>query len=221
MPASSFGNRRARDVGQRRMSRPRGLVAIVVLVGALFAFMGLAQTAAASCAPRLTVSDAIAQSDLVVVGTVTSARSRNRIATVAVDEAWKGDVGSTVEVFGGPSADNSATSVDRTYDVGVRYFIVAYDPKAHGYPSVFGGHYEDASCSVTQPWTEALAAFRPTTAKVLPPPPPTSAVVLPADHKESDSATRWWVAVCAAAVRIVLTALWWIRRRRYLALELT
>jgi len=193
----------------------------MVVVAAFVTVTGFAQPAAASCAPPLTVSDAIAQADLVVVGTVTSARSRNRIATVAVDEVWKGDVGSRVEVFGGPSADNSGTSVDRTYEVGVRYLIVAYNPEAHGYPSVFGGRYEDNSCSVTQPWTDGLTTFRPAAAKVFAPPPPTATGVAPAEPKQSDSATSWWIAVCAAAVLIALTALWWLRRRRHLALELT
>ena len=203
------------------MSRFRVLLIAAVMVTTFVHAIAFAEPAAASCAPPLTVTDAITQSDLVVVGTVTSARSRNRIATVAVDEVWKGNAGSTVEVVGGPQSDNAGSSVDRTYEVGVRYLIVAYEPGAHGYPSVFGGRYEDNNCSVTQPWTDTLAVFRPATAKVIAPPSTSTGTSTgPAVLEQSTgSIAAWIVAACVVMVVMGLSALWWRRRRRPAALQ--
>lgn len=202
------------------MTRRSWIAAAAVLLGTVVYVTGSALPAWASCAPRLTVSDAITQSDLVVVGTVTSTRSRNRIATVAVDEVWKGDVGSTVEVVGGPQSDNSGSSVDRTYEVGVRYLIVAYEPEAHGYPNVFGGRYEDNNCSVTQPWTDTLAVFRPSSARVSVP-PPVSSPTAPTGDKQSDNSITVWLVVGGVTLLAASSGVWWFRRRRQVPLEQT
>ncbi len=129
---------------------------------------GSTRPAAASCAAPISITDALAHADIVVVGTVTATRSHDRIATVTVEETWKGAVGTTFEVFGGPDRDNEATSVDRTYQVGQRYLLFASEPAAHGNAAIFGGRYEDNSCSTTQIWDPALAQYRPATAVTAP-----------------------------------------------------
>ncbi len=138
-----------------------------MVVAGTFVLFGPVAPARASCAPPLRVPDAVAQSDVVVVGTVTATRSRGRIATVSVDELWKGKPTRGFEVYGGPAKDNMATSVDRTYVVGARYLVFAYEPAAHGNPSTFGGTYEDNNCSATQPWKGSLTAYRPADATVI------------------------------------------------------
>ena len=139
-------------------------IALVATAGLLLAGEGVA---AASCAAPLAVDGAIKRADVVVVGTVTATRSRGRIATVHIDDLWKGHLGGKFEVFGGPASDNTMTTVDRTYEVGKRYLLFAYEPAAHGYPSTFGGRYEDNSCSDTQPWTSALRKYRPAGARTI------------------------------------------------------
>lgn len=141
----------------------------------------------------LDVPDAIVQSDVVVVGTVTATRSRDRIATVKVEEVWKGDVGNTLQVAGGPAEDNAATSVDRTYVVGTRYLLFAIEPGAHARQGTFGARYEDNSCSTTQTWSESLSAFRPVSATVVTEPPPTPVSTRPGAASTRESRTTWWL----------------------------
>jgi hypothetical protein len=95
-------------------SRLAALLAFMV-VGVTVSMFAGNEPADASCSPRVDVGDGIAQADVVVVGTVASARSGHRIATVHVEEVWKGDVGESFEVFGGPAAENALTTVDRAY----------------------------------------------------------------------------------------------------------
>jgi hypothetical protein len=141
-----------------RLAGPLAAIAVVVA----------ASPAGASCAPPLGVADAIARADVVVVGTVTATRSRDRIATIRIEESWRGAVGGSVEVAGGPATENMATSVDRTYRPGVRYLVIAREPSAHGEQGTFGSRYEDNGCSATRPWTDDLARFRPATATASP-----------------------------------------------------
>ena len=151
----------------RRLARRADSAFVGLGLVAIFFLQGPAEQASASCAPPVAISSAVAQSDVVVVGTVVATRSRGRIATLAVDEVWTGQVDNTFEVYGGPPDDNTATSVDRTYDVGTRDLLFAYEPRAHGSSPIFGGRYEDNDCSNTQPWNETLAAFRPGSATIV------------------------------------------------------
>ena len=194
----------------------RGIVATMAMCSAAFVAGTQAQPAAASCAPPMSTAQAIANADVVVVGTVSSTRSRDRVATVSVEEVWKGSVGNSFEVFGGPDRDDAATSVDRTYRVGVRYLLLAFEPAAHGSPGTFGGRYEDTACSATQPWDDSLARFRPSTAAIVAAsttsPPRSSSPV-------TDSASRrngvWKIVVGAAIAGAALTGtVLWRRARR-------
>ncbi|MEO7555803.1 MAG: hypothetical protein ABIV94_04265 [Acidimicrobiales bacterium] len=194
------------------MTTPRLLAASVLCTVASTVFVLVsAGSAAASCAPPLPTRDAITQADAVVVGTVTATRSHDRVATVAVDEVWKGEVGNTLEVFGGPDPENAATSVDRTYEIGVRYLIVAFEPAAHGSPGAIGGRYEDNACSATQPWSDALKTLRPDDARVL---TPATATPPPVPRLAADHRGRGAVGIAAiAAVGALSLTVWWKRRR--------
>ncbi len=190
-----------------RTLRSVAVLALALSGGAALVLAG-SDPAGASCMPPPDVPTAIAQSDIVVVGTVTSARSQDRVATVHVEERWKGDVDPTFEVFGGPAADGMATSVDRTYEVGGRYLLFAREPAAHGDPATFGGRYEDSGCSTTQAWTDALAQFRPATATIIGDngdgvPPVSTSGAPPASHATD---VRWWLVVVIVGSGSVLTA---------------
>jgi hypothetical protein len=113
--------------------------------------------AIASCGVDPTLNKGIPGTAIAFVGTVTSVGNRGRIATVRVDEVWRGgDVAAVVEVVG-TAADGPGviTSVDRSYEVGRQYLFVPV--------SGTGEHFDDNSCTATQPYSASLAAFRPTT----------------------------------------------------------
>lgn len=208
-----------RRIGVRTpQSRFAALLAAVV-AGAILLDLVRSEPAGASCAPPVGIADGIGQADIVVVGTVTSARSANRVATVHVEEVWKGDVDETFEVFGGPAAANALTSVDRNYEVGRRYLLFARERGAHGNPAIFGGRYEDNGCSTTQPWTDTLLQYRPGDARAVgsrvssaPSVPTTPPAVATARASQSSKVERW---VLAAAIGSgLLAAIGLIRCRR-------
>lgn len=177
------------------------------------------EPASASCAPPVGIADGIARADVVVVGTVVSARSDNRVATVRVEEVWKGDVGETLEVFGGPAAENALTSVDRNYEVGRRYLLFAGEPAAHGYPAISGGRYEDNNCSTTQLWADSLSQYRPATASVVGKgvndAPRVSTSPAPAAARASDDPmVAWWLVVAGVGCGLLLAIGLMKRRHR-------
>ncbi|HEX4898600.1 MAG TPA: hypothetical protein VFV53_09620, partial [Candidatus Limnocylindrales bacterium] len=75
-------------------------------------------------------------------------------AKVSVDEVWTGpDQPAEVVVRGGPADQGTSTSVDRTYQVGVRYLFAVL---------VVDGNLEDNACSgTTQVDAIDLDAMRP------------------------------------------------------------
>src|SRR5699024_10709686 len=119
------------------------------------------------CAGPPTVEGELARADLAFVGTVTELTNAGRWATFTVDDLWKGDLDSpAVDVHAGPADPGggviSASSVDRTYELGVRYLVFAYDPTSHGYLPTWGtSGFEDNNCSGTQPYSSSLDTFRP------------------------------------------------------------
>jgi hypothetical protein len=200
----------------RRLSRFAAALALA-LAGVTVPLLGGSEPAGASCAPPVGIAAGIAQADVVVVGTVASARSGNRVATVRVEEVWKGDVGESFEVFGGPAAENALTSVDRKYEVGRRYLLFAREPAAHGNPAIFGGRYEDNDCSTTQPWTDTLIQYRPATArmvgkKVSTAPPASTSPSAVAARAPHDSTVERWLLIATVGCGLLL-AIALIRRR--------
>lgn len=130
-----------------------------------------APVAGASCAPPLTIQEAMEQAPVVFVGTVMTVEHDGRFASFSVDEVWKGDVDSSVVVSGGPTpsdlegrgfGESVVTSVDRYYDRGATYLVVPF--------GIEEGVYMDNACSVTQVYDASLDALRPATAH-----PPTDA----------------------------------------------
>jgi hypothetical protein len=111
--------------------------------------------ALADCMPGSGLEQAIGESDLVFVGTVAAVRDEGRSATVQVTEVWRGAaVPALVEVLGGQDPARPMED-DRSFDAGVTYLFL---------PALLDGRLVDGACSATQPWSEALAALRPSDA---------------------------------------------------------
>jgi hypothetical protein len=130
---------------------PARLVRLAVLVS--LAALWAPAAVSASCVAPAPGNAPWADADAVFVGTVTSVASRDRWATVRVEEVWQGpDQPAEVVVRGGPGGD-AMTSVDRTYTVGVRYVFAV---------TIEDGALLDNSCSgTTQVDAIDLDAVRP------------------------------------------------------------
>lgn len=117
-------------------------------------------TASASCAAAPDVAAAVQQASIVFVGTVTAV-DQSQVATVDVQEIWKGPNVSDPTTI-------AATSVDSpTWKVGTRYLF---------FPSVDAdGSFVDNGCSPTSVYQPAFDALRPANAHP-PQGPPTSGV---------------------------------------------
>ncbi len=139
----------------RRSRKPPWLLTVAAISGAVAIGVVPTVTAEASCAGSASVQEAIRSAPTVFVGTVTGLSSGDRVASVRVDDVWRGGtIPPSVEVVGTPDASAAATSVDRTYVAGSQYLFV---PEAGG-PQ----HFSDNSCTATQIYTANLAAMRPT-----------------------------------------------------------
>jgi hypothetical protein len=113
--------------------------------------------AAASCAEPPPLARHLGQADVVFVGTVVNLRNDDRAATFAVSEVWSGpELPAMVTVHGGPDEPGLMTSVDRSYQGGVKYLVAA---------SLVDGTITDNTCSATRAWDESLAALRPAEAR--------------------------------------------------------
>lgn len=119
----------------------------------------------ADCMMPPSVAEALTNAEIVFVGTVTETSNRSSWATVEVEDIWKGpDVPAVVLVKGGPGG-NAATSVDRTFEVGVKYLFFPYVANATE-PALGRGidveaGLADNSCTNTTPWVPELADLRP------------------------------------------------------------
>lgn len=138
---------------------------IALPVIALSALAAAPSAASASCVFAPTAA-AVAQADIVFVGTVTATAQGELWATVRVEEVWRGpDLPAVLQVHGGQGG-NIATSVDRAFEVGVKYLF------APG--QLENGVAIDNACSPTREWDAGLAALRPATAH-----PPIGGAALP------------------------------------------
>jgi hypothetical protein len=138
------------------LRRIRALVALSLLaVTGLLASPGVAL---ADCMPPPPLEVAVETAEIVFIGTVTETAQGNRWANVQVEEIWRGpDLAATVLVKGGP-AGNMATSVDRSFEAGVKYLFFPYADAEQG-------GLADNSCTNTQPWAEDMARLRPAGAR--------------------------------------------------------
>jgi hypothetical protein len=160
--------------------------ATIVLAAAVL--IGSAGPAAASCVlpPRT--------SPAAFTGTVTAVANDGRVATVRTDD------GRVVEVVGTPDLHQGAgrTSVDRRFDVGVRY---QFHPLNDTSP------YQDNACTATRP----IGAAAPATGSPAPPPP---TAVRPAGVHRSSGIPGWVVPTLAiAGTALVLSAVVAVRVR--------
>jgi hypothetical protein len=121
-----------------------------------------AAPAGADCAALPTPSAGMEMAAVVFVGTVVELGNGGRYATFAVEEQWKGSVAGEVEVRGGPPPP-SMSSVERTYDLGARYLVTAFEGDSYTGDDVLS----DNACSGTTPWDESLTQLRPADATVV------------------------------------------------------
>jgi len=180
----------------------RLLVTLTVFAGVLAV---AASPAAASCAEIPPVKKAIADADILFVGTVVETTNDDRWATVEVEEVWKGgDIADVVEVRAGPPDPPGPISVagsnDRTYRAGVRYLFFPYGAK--------GDILQDSACSRTTRLTRAVERFRPASMeRPTPAPEPT-----PASPGQSESLSLL-LPVGVAVVVVALGGFVFARRR--------
>ncbi len=133
------------------MNGPR--ILRVLAATATLAFLLPSATTLASCMIPPPIDEAFESAEIVFVGTVTETSNRGTWASVAVEEVWKGpDQPIAVVIRGGPGG-NAATSVDRTFEIGVKYLFFPYADSEIG--------LADNSCSLTTPWSDDLVALRP------------------------------------------------------------
>jgi hypothetical protein len=108
--------------------------------------------AAARCAAPTPIEEAVRAADVVILGMVTAVAEEGTRATVRVEEIWRGRaLPAEVVVFGGPGGGR--TSVDRTFEAGIRYlFTITLGEN---------GRLTDSQCSSTTEWDPKLEALRP------------------------------------------------------------
>ena len=112
----------------------------------------------ADCMMPPPVEEAAKTAEIVFVGTVVETSNHNSWASVVVEETWRGpDLPAAVVVKGGP-AGNMATSVDRFFEVDVKYLFFPYADEA--------GDLADNSCTNTVQWSADLAQLRPADARM-------------------------------------------------------
>ena len=99
--------RRAHGPPRRAEPALRLAVAVIAWVSA---FLALSSPAAASCGPTASTPVNAARAEAVIYGTITDVGAGT--ITVRVVRVLKGQVGSSVRVFVGPSRGEGATSVD-------------------------------------------------------------------------------------------------------------
>jgi len=182
----------------------RLLLALVIAGSAL---VGTAAPADASCGPSWRVPKAMREADLVFVGTVEKLTNADRWATFTIEDLWKGSPdGRSVEIHAGPKGENAHSSIDRTYELGTRYLVLAYEPGAHGSADLFDSRFQDNRCSRTQPYLSTLKRFRPDTAPTRPP-----AVV--ATDSTADSGLGP-VVLAGGLISVAALVAWPLSRRR-------
>lgn len=183
------------------MGRVRLLLILVVLVLASLVRMPTAALASCAVAPQL--ATALSDAPAVFVGTVTSVDHDGRVVNVHVDDVWKGRVAAVVQVVGTPDLNAGATTVDRYYTVGQNYLFIPF--------AGVGDRFQDNNCTLTQPFSAGLMAYRPSDA-IGPPPTsgPSDAAVLPSAPQTSS----WALFAVGGGIVLVMATLLVIAQRR-------
>jgi len=184
------------------MRRLRLLVVLVAL-GPAMLFRG-ATTVLASCAVTPELATAISDAPAAFIGTVTSTDYAGRVATVQVEDIWRGSVMASVQVVGTPDLNAGATSVDRYYAVGQTYLFI---PFAGG-----GNRFQDNNCTLTQAYSAGLATFRPSNAVGPPAAPSGSPAAAPPPAAETTS--KPLLVVGGGLIVLIIVMLLGIAQRR-------
>jgi hypothetical protein len=148
----------------RRIVR-RARVALALALLALPATLASPAITLADCMMPPPIAEAVKSADMVFLGTVTSTANRNSWATVEIEEVWVGpDMPAEVLIKGGP-AGNAATSVDRSFEAGMKYLFFPYideggEVRPGELPELASG-LADNSCTPTTQWSVDLEALRP------------------------------------------------------------
>ena len=187
------------------------------LIAAIVASLVLSQPAAASCMVLPQLSKALADAPVVFVGTVVETKHDGRVATVEVEQVWKGSVGALVVVNGGGASitemeraeangEALATSVDRAYENGVRYLVLPWH--------VRGQVMSDNACSSTQPYTAKLASHAPPGTT---PPADKNADAAPAGlastTSQGNGVQTWQIVLVALGMAVVVALAFTVTRR--------
>jgi hypothetical protein len=136
-----------------RADSRRPLIRLAALALPIALWLLAPAAASALCAMPLPIEQAIRESEIVLVGTVTSTENMGRWATVQVHEIWKGpDLPATVVVLGGPEP-GAASSIDRSFTAGARYLLVVSADEQ--------GRLHDNACSATTEIGEGENKLRP------------------------------------------------------------
>lgn len=134
----------------------RGAFRLAIALSLSFLAAAVPHAAHASCAPAPSLAARLAAAPVAFVGTVTDTSGSNRLATVHVEEIWKGSVpAAEVQMDGTVEGTGVVTSADRTYTAGRRYLFL---------PGTTTSPFRDIDCSGTVPYTPAVAALRPASA---------------------------------------------------------
>jgi hypothetical protein len=204
-----------------------GLAATGFALAAVSASIGPA--AGLSCAGgglsmQETVDQTVADDGTIFVGTLVSTTNDGTWATFAVDEVWAGDVPDEVDVKGDydhRSGIQIAGYEAPVLDPGVRYLVMPTKVLAQDDPMFDSseGEYELPLCSAPPaPFSEALAVYRPSSARIIDriePVEVTGAVAQPSEGQP-------WLAIGAGALVLVAGiggAVVWGRRRRAVDVE--
>lgn len=170
-----------------------------VLLVALCLVFVLPAAARASCAVQLPLSESLAASSVVFTGTVVSVTGGNRIATVLVDDVWKGGpLPEQVEVRGGPGDPRSITSVDRSFVKGDKYLF---------FPINEAPPFEDNACTATREYSPELENTRsPDTSGTGAPriDPPAKDVAVPAPNEGPSQATKGLLFAVSLGIALAL-----------------
>lgn len=127
-------------------------LAAAALVLASLALLAAPRPVAARCVEPAPIEEAVRAADVVIVGTVTAVAEEGTRATVHVEEIWRGPaLEPEVVVWGGPGGGR--TSVDRTFEAGIRYLFTITVGE--------NGRLTDSQCSSTVQWDAKLEALRP------------------------------------------------------------
>lgn len=185
-------------------SWPMRLVAHLAIAASVsLALATVAPAAWADCAQDdRSPEQQVEEAGYVFVGTVTEVTNSGRTATFEVDEVWVrpsdgATLGSEVVVHGGPGEPNVTSSVERTFETGVRYLV---------FPHVDGGRFTDDICTPTTTWTEALADARPADAQSFDDDPDLGPVA-------TATSTPWIIVGVTVLVVVVAGAIVAARRR--------